>query len=85
MINLAIIIASSEYLNKSDNLPTVKNDFRLIFNILNLSDKYKEILPILDNKNSSEVKSLISTFINKYKGENINEIFFISLVMASER
>lgn len=76
MINLAIVIASSEYLDPNDNLPTVKNDFRLISNILHLSGKYTEILTILDNKNSSEVKSLISTFINKYKTQEINEIFF---------
>lgn len=76
MINLAIVIASSEYLDKNDNLPTVKNDFRLISNIMSLSGKYTEILNILDNKNSSEVKSLISTFINKYKEKEVNEIFF---------
>lgn len=76
MVNLAIVIASSEYLDKNENLPTVKNDFRLISNILSLSGKYSEILSILDNKNSSEVKSLISSFINKYKAQEINEVFF---------
>ena len=76
MVNLAIVIGSSEYLDVSDNLSTVKNDFRLISNILRLSGKYTEILDILDNKNSSEVKSLISTFITKYKDIEVNEILF---------
>lgn len=76
MNNLAIVIASSEYQDARDNLPTVKNDFRLISHILQLSQKYTEVLKILDNKNSSEIKSLISTFINKYKGSEVNEIFF---------
>lgn len=76
MVNLAIVIGSSEYLDVSDNLSTVKNDFRLISNILRLSGKYTEILDILDNKNSSEVNSLISTFITKYKDIEVNEILF---------
>lgn len=76
MVNLAIVIGSSEYQDTRDNLPTVKNDFRLISNIVQLSKKYNEVLEILDNKNSSEIKSLISKFINKHKESEVNEIFF---------
>ena len=74
--NLAIIIGSSEYIQKEDNLDSVKNDIQLISEILKLSKKYHEILILLDNKNSSDIKSSLSTFINKYKKEKIHEILF---------
>lgn len=74
--NLAIIIGSSEYIQSQDNLISVKNDIELISNILELSEKYEEKLILLDNKNSADIKSNISTFINKHKDNEINEILF---------
>jgi hypothetical protein len=76
MKNIAIVIGSSEYQNKDDNLPSVKKDYNLVSKILELSQKYEDILNILDGESSSEIKSKISTFIKKYKEQNINEIFF---------
>lgn len=70
-----LIIGSSEYIQKEDNLDSV-DDIQLISEILKLSKKYHEILILLDNKNSSDIKSSLSTFINKYKKEKIHEILF---------
>lgn len=75
-MNLAIVIAVSNYSNPSNNLPASKKDGEIISGILSNSKKFDEILSIFDNEPSLKIKEILSNFFSKHKGEKINELFF---------
>lgn len=76
-MNLAIIIGVSKYDNLA-SLQQCKNDANVINKIIELSEKYEEILYINDkNKTKSgAILNQIDEFVNKHKGKSINEILF---------
>ncbi len=74
-MNIAIIIAVSNYTNKSNNLPGCKNDAEAINQILKKTEKYDDILYLNNNETSAKTKELLSNFILKCKGNVINELF----------
>ena len=74
-MNIAIIIAVSNYANKSNNLPGCKNDAEAINQILKKTEKYDDILYLNNNETSAKTKELLSNFILKCKGNVINELF----------
>jgi len=75
MKNIAIVIGVANYINLQE-LPGSKNDAQNIYTILVLSNKYEEILFINQDESSQEAKELIIEFIEKYKLEKIEELFF---------
>ncbi len=72
-MNLAIVIGISKY-NNQRNLPACKNDADYFFNILNLSQKYSDILYIYENTDSDSIMNKIEEYIKKYSSEKINEV-----------
>lgn len=74
-MNIAIVIGVSEYKNEND-LPGCKNDCDIIYNILEKTDKFDDMLKINDNQNSQIVKEKLTSFIDKFDGQKIDEIFF---------
>lgn len=74
-MNIGIVIGISEYKNEN-NLPGCKNDCEIIYNILVKADKFDEILKINDNESSQIVKEKLTTFIDKFEGQKIDEIFY---------
>lgn len=74
--NLAIIIGVSEYENLQ-SLTACKNDAEIMYTLLNsIENKYMDILYIVENTNSVNVKNQLSNFIEKHCNSKINEIFF---------
>ena len=63
VMNLAIIISVSEYTDKSNNLPGCKTDSEIIYNVLNKTGKYNEILYIHEKLTSAQVKERFTSFI----------------------
>ncbi|MEO8255462.1 MAG: caspase family protein [Flavobacterium sp.] len=75
-MNIAIVISVSDYLDSDNNLPGCKKDGDLIYNILNKTGKYDDILYIHESFSSAEVKEKFTEFIASYKGQNVEELFF---------
>ncbi|PBQ31368.1 hypothetical protein CNR22_06190 [Sphingobacteriaceae bacterium] len=75
-MNIAIVIGVSTYNHSSNNLPGCKNDADAIYQILEKTDKYSDILYINKNEHSAKTKELLSNFILKNKGTVIKELFF---------
>ncbi|MFU9045102.1 caspase family protein [Acinetobacter tibetensis] len=74
MKNLAILIgvADYQYINK---LPPCGRDVDLIFNILNISQKYQDILFLNESPISTFAKDQITDFIRVHQSSEIEEIF----------
>lgn len=75
-MNIAIIIAVSNYTNKANELPASKKDGEVIGGILNATKKFDRVLTINDNESSSKTKELLSNFFIEHKGVKIDELFF---------
>ena len=76
-MNLAIIIGVEKYKSSSfDDLLACKNDAKVIGEVLNDVKEIKETLFINNNEAGYEVKRKISDLVEKYKGEDIDELFF---------
>lgn len=75
-MNIAIVLAVSNYTNPSNNLPASKKDGEIITGILEATKKYDKVLTINNNESSSITKELLSNFFIEYKGSYINELFF---------
>lgn len=75
-MNIAIIIGVSEYKENIQDLPGSKNDTNAFHNLIQKTEKYDDILVLNDKQSSGKIKTEISHFFEKYKGENINEFLF---------
>ncbi|MBO9703690.1 MAG: caspase family protein [Sporocytophaga sp.] len=76
MNNIAIIIGVSKYTDKSNDLPGCKNDAKAIYQILNKTEKFGNILYINNEEGSANTKELLTNFIAGNKGKEIDEVFF---------
>ncbi|OLS17040.1 MAG: hypothetical protein HeimC3_50140 [Candidatus Heimdallarchaeota archaeon LC_3] len=75
-INVAILIGISKYINFND-LPACKSDLNHIHNLIKRTEKYQEnILLINEDSSSSEVKEQITSFVNKFFKQEIDEVLF---------
>lgn len=72
-MNLAIVIGISKYDTQS-NLPSCKNDANYFYQLLKLSQKYDDILYIIENTDSNTVMDAMDDYINKYSNSKINEL-----------
>lgn len=72
-MNLAIVIGISQY-DKQKNLPACKNDANYFYKLLDLSDKYENILYIDQETDSNSIMNKIDDFILEYLTSEINEI-----------
>lgn len=75
-MNIAIVIAVSDYGNPSWDLPGCLGDAQLMENLLNATNKYDDFLFLNQDTKSSNVKERLTTFIEDSKNKKINEIFF---------
>ena len=75
-MNIAIVLAVSNYTNKANDLPASKKDGETISGILNATKKFDKVLTINDNESSSKAKELLSNFFIEHKGVKIEELFF---------
>lgn len=74
-MNLAILVGVSEY-DHCDNLPACDNDLKVMNKTLHKLNKFEEICVLPDSPKAIEVKQQITDFVNKYKGNKINELVF---------
>src|SRR5689334_5494665 len=75
-MNVAIILAVSNYTNPGNNLPASKKDGDVIHGILQATKKYDKILMVNNSESSSKTKELLSNFFVECKGFKIDELFF---------
>ncbi|MDH6306835.1 hypothetical protein M2459_002148 [Parabacteroides sp. PF5-5] len=75
-MNLAILIGVSEYSNGISNLPGCKNDVKAMEELLYSTSKYKDVLVMSENEKSLDIKEKVASLIKKYKGEDVEELFF---------
>lgn len=75
-MNIAIVLAVSEYKIPGNDLLASKKDGELINDILKATNKYDDILYLNANETSLEVKELISNFFVKHRDQKVNELFF---------
>jgi hypothetical protein len=75
-MNVAIILAISNYGSKANNLPGSKKDGEIIHGLLTATKKYDNILVLNENESSSKTKEVLSNFFIENKGVKINELFF---------
>lgn len=74
-MNIGIVIGVSEYQNTTP-LDGCLNDANVINQLLELSNKCSDILYLTEKTDSKNVKSKISSFVNKYQNEDIDEVIF---------
>lgn len=74
-MNIGIVIGVSEY-HQATSLPGCLLDANSIKQLLELSNKFDEILFIADQTDSKNVKAKLTSFVKKFEDENIEEIFF---------
>ncbi|WP_312751060.1 caspase family protein [Psychrobacter sanguinis] len=74
-MRLAIVIGISEYDN-SNNLAACKNDAILINDILKKLNKFDDICTIIGRCEAKSAKNKISSFITKFKNEEVIEVVF---------
>lgn len=72
-MNLAIIIGISKY-EKLHDLPSCQNDAHYFHKLLDLSQKYDNILYLDQNTDSNTIMDSIDEFVNEYSTSEINEI-----------
>lgn len=75
-MNIAIIIGISKYINTGNDLPGSKKDAEVIYNILTKTNKYEHTLYINQDEPSAKLKEMLVNFISKYKGTDVDELFF---------
>lgn len=75
MKNIAIVIGVSKYQRQTILLGS-KNDAENIYQILQLSKKFEDILYLNNDKNSQETNNLLVEFIESHKGTEIEECLF---------
>tara|TARA_R110002124_G_scaffold90299_2_gene230432 strand:+ start:35 stop:1459 length:1425 start_codon:yes stop_codon:yes gene_type:complete len=75
-MNIAIILAVSDYGSNENNLPGSKKDGEIIHGLLTATNKYDKILTLNENESSLKTKEVLSNFIVENNGLNINEVFF---------
>lgn len=75
MKNIGISIGVSSYKNAA-KLTACEHDARAIFNILNDSQRFDEILLIDKDTDSASVKSKLTDFIKRQQGEDIGDVVF---------
>lgn len=76
-MKLAIIIGVSKYEDDQiDDLKACKNDSSYIWDIVNRSSKYDDILFINEETSGDSIKNKIISFTEKYNDEEIDEVFY---------
>jgi len=74
-MKIAILIGVEKYKNGTD-LPACKADVEIIEKIINATENYAEVLVISENKKASNIKAEVSEFVDKYKNQSVEEVFF---------
>lgn len=74
MINLAVVIAVSDY--EISPLPGCRNDGAAVAMLLDLTGKFNEVLFIARNATSATVKTQLVDFIARHKGSSVDDFIF---------
>lgn len=75
-MNLALLVAVSEYTDPQNNLPACANDFSLVDSILAHSGQFTEVLRLASDTASSHVKPELARFVKTHKEHKVDELFF---------
>lgn len=76
-MKIAIVIGVEKYESKSfDDLSACKKDAAAIKAVIENVKHLEEILFLGENESASEIKRKISDLVEKYKGEDLKELFF---------
>ena len=83
MKNLAILIGVADY-QHINKLSPCNRDIELISNILDISEKYQEVLLLNNSPFGSTAKDQIAEFIRLHQESDIDEIFIYTRGMEQE-
>ncbi|MBX3009735.1 MAG: caspase family protein [Melioribacteraceae bacterium] len=75
-MKIAIVVGISEHDNVSYNLTAPQNDVDYIYEALHETGNYEELLKISEKLSSVKLKERITDFIEKFKEQDIEEVFF---------
>ena len=76
MVNLAIIIAVSQYSGDAAGLPACSQDGKAVAEVLRASGRFNEILQLDSDTSSTTVKQKLAEFAENFRDKQIDEIFF---------
>ena len=76
MVNLAIIIAVSQYSGDAIGLPACSQDGKAVAEVLRASGRFNDILQLDSDTSSTTVKQKLSEFVESYRNSQLNEMFF---------
>src|SRR5688572_6268094 len=76
MARIAIILGCSTYVDSAMDLPAAANDARGMAELLKGTGIYDEVLELLDPETAQDAKRVLSEFIDKYRTQAIEEVFF---------
>jgi hypothetical protein len=75
-MNIAILIGVADYFSPTLNLPGCRNDITMMNRLVDNINKYDSVLLLSDKIESSILKVKLAEFINNFKDEEIDELFF---------
>lgn len=74
-LNIAILLGITDYLDAHNQLPACKNDIEIMAQTLEATRKFNDIF-VVPSENGQRLKAVIAEYIAKFKGEDIDELFF---------
>jgi hypothetical protein len=75
-VNLAIVVAVSDYIGDVGPLPACSADGSVLHDMLVSSGQFSEVLLLSTNTSSIDVKDKLVDFAKGHAGEDIDQIFF---------
>jgi hypothetical protein len=76
MINLRIVVAVSEYKTPTSSLSACERDGAALFEIMQSSGRFDDILYIHNDTTSTNVKRKITEFAKSHNGKQVDEVIF---------
>lgn len=74
-LNLAILLGVTDYIEVQHQLPACKNDVEVMNQTLEASKKFQDIF-VVPSENGQALKAVLAEHIAKFKGQEIDELFF---------
>ncbi|OAJ47771.1 caspase family protein [Pseudomonas marginalis] len=74
-LNVAILLGVTDYIDAHNQLPACKNDIEVMAEVLEATRKFNDIF-VVPSENGQALKALLAEHIAKFKGQEIDELFF---------
>lgn len=75
-VNLAIVVGVAKYTPPVSNLPACQKDVALMRDLLNLTNRFDDMLELSSDTSSAEIKTQLAQFVSRHKAAPVEELFF---------